>query len=298
MAERGAGKQKQAFLKVDGETTLMTFLQDQLPDKSRSNIKSLLAHHQVCVDYKVITQFNHPLKAGQQVVVNWSKVQQVNPHKGLKIVFEDPYIIVIDKQPGLLSIATDKEKERTVFRILSDQAKRINPRSWIFVIHRLDREASGVMMFAKTKEIQQKLLGASQQDIPRRIYVAAVQGAVEVDGDTVTSWLKEDKVFTMYSSVVPDDGVKAVTGYKVLKKSNKYSLLEVTPQTERKNQIRIHMKDIGHPVLGDKKYGADQNPMRRLALHAHILGFRHPVSGENLRFEAPVPGQFYRLFER
>ena len=291
-------KGKQTFLKVTGDTELMKFLQDQLPDKSRNTIKSLLAHHQVSVDYKVTTQFNQPLKTGQQVVVNWSKVQLVSPKKGLKIVFEDPYIIVIEKQPGLLSVATDKEKERTAFRILSDQAKKINPKSWIFVVHRLDREVSGLMMFAKSKEIQQVLLGAREQGSLQRSYVAAVQGPVALAGDTITSWLKENKAYTMYSSIRPDDGQKAVTGYQVLKKNNKYSLLEIKPETERKNQIRVHMRDIGNPILGDKKYGAELNPINRLALHARVLAFRHPVTGENLRFETPIPGKFSRLFRK
>ena len=296
--DKRPGKGKQTFLEVTHNSELMRFLQDQLPDKSRNTIKSLLAHHQVYVDYKVVTQFNHPLETGQQVLVNWSKVQLVSPKKGLQIVFEDPYIIVIDKQPGLLSVATDKEKERTVFRILSDQAKKINPKSWIFVVHRLDREASGLMMFAKTKQIQQILLGNRQQKVPQRIYVAAVQGAVEKDSDTITSWLKEDKFFNMYSSTVPGDGQEALSRYQVLKKNIKYSLLEITTETEQKNQIRVHMKDIGHPILGDKKYGAEHNPIKRLALHAHVLAFCHPVTGKNLRFETPIPRQFSRLFRR
>ena len=291
----GKGKQ-QTFLKVAHDTELMKFLQDQLPDKSRNTIKSLLAHHQVSVDYKVTTQFNHPLETGQQVVVNWGKVQLVSPKKGLKIVFEDPYIIVIEKQPGLLSVATDKEKERTVFRILSDQARRINPKSWIFVVHRLDRAASGLMVFAKTKDIQQVLLDSIQQGDLKRIYTAVVQGPVVLDNDTITTWLKENKAYNVYSSTVEGDGQEAVTSYRVLKKNRKYSLLEITPETERKNQIRVHMKDLGHPIVGDRKYGAESNPINRLALHARVLAFRHPVTGESLKFETPVPGKFSRLF--
>ena len=292
------GKGKQTFLKVTGDTELMKFLQEQLPDKSRNTIKSLLTHNQVYVDYKVVTQFDHLLEMGQQVVVNWGKVQLVSPKKGLKIVFEDPYIIVIEKQPGLLSVATDKEKERTVFRILSDQARKINPKSWIFVVHRLDREASGLMMVAKSKDVQQVLLGEREQDVPQRIFVAVVQGPVEKDKDTITSWLKENKAYTAYSSTKPNDGLKAVTKYKVLKEKNKYSLLEIIQETERKNQIRVHMKDLGNPILGDKKYGSELNPINRLALHARVLAFRHPVTGENLRFETPIPGTFSRLVRK
>jgi 23S rRNA pseudouridine1911/1915/1917 synthase len=291
-----AGKGKQTFLKVTGPTELMKFLIDQMPGKSRKAIKSLLAHNQISVDDKTTSQFNHPLKAGQQVRINFSKVLQVSKDKGLKIIFEDPAIIVIDKDPGLLSIATDKEKERTAFRIVSDQMKLTDPSARIFVVHRLDRDASGILMFAKSKEIQQILQNAWKEDVIERSYVVVVEGKVLQAQGTIISWLKENKARVMYSSPTPDDGQKAVTHYQVLKSNDEYSLLQVRLETGRKNQIRVHMKDLGHSIIGDKKYGATQNPVNRLGLHARVLVFRHPVTGKELRFETQTPKKFLRLF--
>jgi 23S rRNA pseudouridine1911/1915/1917 synthase len=289
-------KEKQTFLKVTGQARLMEFLIDRMPDKSRKTVKSLLAHHQVSVDDKSITQFDHPLKAGQQVVITWTKVLQRDKHKDIKVVFEDPYIVVIEKQPGMLSIATDKEKERTAFRILSDQVKKIDPKNRIFVVHRLDREASGLMMFAKSREIQRLLQDAWQEDVLERTYAVVVEGRVPRDQGVITSWLKENAARVMYSSSTPGDGQKAVTRYTVQKRSKDYSLLEVSLETGRKNQIRIHMKDLGHSIIGDKKYGAAGKPIPRLGLHARVLAFRHPVTGKEMRFETPIPKDFLRLF--
>lgn len=287
---------KQTFLKVTEPAELMQFLIARMPDKSRSTIKSLLAHHQVLVDDKAITQFNHRLKPGQQVTITWTKVLQRDRQKGLKIVFEDPYIIVIEKQPGLLSIATEKENERTAYRMLSDQVKRIDPKNRIFVVHRLDREASGLMMFAKNKEIQRLLQDAWQTDILERSYAVVVEGRIQKEQDTITSWLKQNKAHVMYSTQTPRDGRKAVTRYRMLMCNDNYSLLEVKLETGRKNQIRIHMKDLGHSIVGDKKYGSTEKPIGRLGLHARVLAFRHPVTGKELRFETPIPKEFLRLF--
>ncbi|MGD0821769.1 MAG: RluA family pseudouridine synthase [Desulfomonilia bacterium] len=290
------GKVKQTFFTVVEPAELMNYLLDQMPDKSRKTIKSLLAHHQVSVDYRVTTQFNHRLKPGQQVVINWSKVLQESPHRGMKILYEDPYLIVIEKPPGLLSIATEKENERTAFRILSDQLKKTNPKGRIFVVHRLDREASGIMMFAKDKETQQLLQHAWDEDVIERSYVVVVEGLIPQEHGTITSWLKENKALVVYSSPTPGDGKKAITHYRVIKKNIICSLLEVKLQTGRKNQIRIHMKDLGHSIIGDKKYGGRENPMKRLGLHARVLAFRHPMTGKELRFETPIPKVFLRLF--
>ncbi|HNY65034.1 MAG TPA: RluA family pseudouridine synthase [Deltaproteobacteria bacterium] len=294
--KRIQGKAKQTFLTVSEPSGLLEFLLGSLPGKSRTTVKSLLAHHQVSVDHKAVTQFDHPLKPGQQVVVNFSKVQQKSLLKGLKIVFEDPWLIVVDKAPGLLSIATDKEKERTAYRILSDSTKKINRKARIFVVHRLDKDASGLMMFAKSKQIQEELQGSWQHDVLERTYVVAVEGAVEKDQGTVVSWLKENKALNMVSSPTPNGGQRAVTHYKVLRRSQRHTLLEVRLETGRKNQIRIHMQDLGHPIVGDRKYGSTSSSLNRLALHARVLSFRHPVTSEVLRFETPVPGPFLALF--
>ena len=290
------GKEKQTYLEVTEQDELMKFLLVQLPNKSRNDIKSLLAHRQISVDNEVITQFNHPLLSGQQVVVNWAKVLIEEQPAGLNIVFEDPYIIIIEKQAGLLSIATATEKEQTAYSILSDHVKKRDPKNKIFVLHRLDRETSGVMMFAKSEMIQQALQKAWKEAVLERTYIVVVEGAVTNEQGTITSWLTESKAFIMYSSHTPNNGQKAITHYRVLKKNKHYSLLEVKLETGRKNQIRVHMKDIGHSVIGDKKYGATKHPIGRLGLHAQVLAFKHPTTGEVVRYESEIPKVFLNLF--
>jgi 23S rRNA pseudouridine1911/1915/1917 synthase len=291
------GKRKQSVFTVDEPAPLLEFLIARMPDRSRSSVKSLLAHHQVSVGYRVTAQFDHLVKPGQQVAVTWGKVQQGSPRKGLSILYEDASVIVVEKKAGLLSIATDREKERTVFRILSDQAKEAGPRNRVFVVHRLDREASGIMVFAKSRAIQEIMQRSWRKDLVERCYTVIVEGIVEKDSGTVISWLKENKARCMYSSSMPDDGLRAVTHYQVLKRSGGLTMLEVKLETGRKNQIRVHMKDLGHCIVGDRKYGTALDPIGRMGLHARVLAFRHPVTGDILRFETPVPGSFRRLFE-
>jgi 23S rRNA pseudouridine1911/1915/1917 synthase len=291
-----SGKNKQTLLKVTEGIELMKFLLAQLPGKGRNHIKLLLAHRQISVNNEVITQFNYPLEVGQQVMVNWTKVQGESGLQGLKILFEDQYLIVIEKQSGLLSIATTKEKDQTAYSILSRHVKRENPKNSIFVVHRLDKDTSGVMMFAKNQDVQQVLQKSWKEIVIERSYVLVVEGTVIKEQGTITSWLKESKTLIMYSSPVPNEGQKAITHYQVLNKNNKFSLLEVELETGRKNQIRVHMQDLGHSVAGDKKYGATKNPINRLALHARVLTFRHPVTGQEMHFETNIPKQFLTLF--
>jgi len=290
------GKEKQTRLAVKEQAELMKFLLAEIPNKSRSEVKSLLAHHQIWVDNEVITQYNHPLEMGQEVIVNWTKVLVEKQPQGLNIVFEDPYIIIIEKEAGLLSIATATEKEQTAYSILSEHVKKRDPKNKIFVLHRLDRETSGVMMFAKSEKVQQLLQNAWKETVLERSYIAVVEGFVTKEQGTITSWLTESKAFIMYSSRTPNDGQKAVTHYQVLKKNKHYSLLEVKLETGRKNQIRVHMQDIGHSVVGDKKYGATKHPIGRLGLHARVLAFKHPITGEEVRYETDIPKEFLNLF--
>lgn len=290
------GKAKQTVLKVTEPSELLSFLIAKLEGKSRNSIKSLLSHRQISVNYKIVTQFNHPLEAGQDVLVNFTPVQEDNRFFGLKIVFEDPYLVVIEKKSGLLSIGTDKEREKTAYTILSDQVKKENPRNKIFVIHRLDRETSGLMMFAKSMEIQDKVQKTWDETILDRIYVALVEGSVEKEEGTITSWLKESVALKMHSAPYDNGGQKAITHYKVLEKNKYFSLLEAKLETGRKNQIRVHMQDIGHPVVGDKKYGSKQNPIGRVGLHARVLAFVHPITGKIVRFETNVPRKFLTVF--
>jgi RluA family pseudouridine synthase len=274
---------------------LMKFLLEKLPALTRNNIKSLLAHRQVMVDEQVVTRYNHPLQKGQEVVVNWSLVRDEGHRQGLKILYEDVDLIVIDKPAGLLSMASDKEKLYTAYHQLTDYVRQTNPDNHLFIVHRLDRDTSGVMLFAKNEEAKHKLQDAWKQMVVDRAYVAVVEGKVEKKEGSIKSWLKETKTRLMYSSSKSGDGLEAITHYKVLKASPQYSLLEIRLETGRKNQIRVHMKDIGHSIAGDKKYGAATNPIGRLGLHAHILALNHPTSGELMRFETEIPRKFSRL---
>lgn len=283
---------------VERPAQLLDFLIGALSDRSRNSVKSILARGQVAVDGRSTTKYDYPLQPGQQVTVSWAKVARDGGDKlaGLTILHEDADLIVVHKDAGLLSIATAQEKELTAYRQLSDYVRRGDPRSRIFIVHRLDRDTSGVMMFAKSERVQQLLQNDWKDAVLERTYVALVEGAVRTPEGTVQSWLKENKAMLMYSSRTPDDGQLAITHYKTLKTSAMFSLLEVRLETGRKNQIRVHMKDIGHPVVGDKKYGSRSGAIGRLGLHAHVLSFRHPTTGKTMRFESPVPPAFMRVF--
>lgn len=289
-------KLKEVAFKVTENSELMKFLIEKFPEKSRTTIKSLLAHKQITVDDMVTTKFDHPLKRGQMVFLNKKKSDEKPRFRGMRIVHEDADVIVIDKASGLLSMASETEKTKTAYSMLSEYVKKFNPKNLIFIVHRLDRDTSGLMMFAKSKKVQEVLQKDWNNAIIERSYVVVVEGTVEKAEGTVTSWLKENKALVMYSSQTPDDGQKAVTHYKVLKTDKQFSLLEVKLETGRKNQIRVHMKDMGYPVTGDKKYGAKLNPIGQMGLHARVLSFKHPSSGKTLRFDTPIPGKFLKIF--
>jgi len=292
------GSPKLIQLVVTKNSELLKFLIDQLKGKSRTTVKALLAHRQVSVENHTITQFDYPVLAGQQVTITMGKIPEEIKYKGLRILFEDPYLIVIEKEAGMLSIATAKEKLLTTYSILSGHVKRENPNNRIFVVHRLDRDTSGIMMFAKSEEVQSVMQRAWQNAVIERTYVAVVEGVVENDEGTIRSFLKENKALVMYSTKVPGEGDEAVTHYKVLRRGDEITLVEVKLETGRKNQIRVHMKELGHPVVGDKKYGAKTNLIGRTCLHARVLAFIHPITGTEVRYETAVPGRFMSVFAR
>ena len=279
-------------LTVAEPAELMAFLLTKLPHKNRNNVKSLLRNKQILVDDRVYTQFNHPLQPGQTVTVAANRVPETTQYRGLTILYEDPSLIVINKQAGLLSMATDKERDRTAYGILSDYLKKQDSNNKIFIVHRLDRETSGVMMFAKSEKVQQLMQESWNATTKERTYVALVEGTPEPARGTITSYLRESKALIVYSSQNPDNGQLAITNYGVLKANNGYCLLKLELETGRKNQIRVHMQDIDHPIVGDAKYGATTDPIGRLGLHAEVLAFEHPITGEPMRFDAPIPKSF------
>lgn len=287
--------EKTTKLKVMEPAELMAFLMAKLPDHSRSSVKALLTRGQVILDNQTVTQYNHPLQPGQEVLIDWSGPRKEDAVKDLDILFEDPHLIVICKPSGLLTIASENEKEKTAYHILAEHVRKTDPGKRLFIVHRLDRDTSGVMLFAKSEEVKNKLQNQWKRIVTERAYVAVVEGMVRKPEGTIASRLAETKTKLMYSTTKPGEGVEAVTHYKVLQSAPARTLLELHLETGRKNQIRVHMKDIGHSIVGDKKYGAQTNPIGRLALHARILAFRHPVTGQPLHFEAPIPPEFLRL---
>lgn len=287
-------KQNTVF-KVDKSMELMKFLMEKMPENSRNSIKSMLTHKRVLVDDEVVSQYNYLLKAGQTVSIGKAKISKQDL-KGVTILYEDKDIIVIEKAKGLLSVATAKEKDNTAYSILKKYLKEKDPKNMIFVVHRLDRDTSGVMLFAKTAKAQDILQTNWNDMVKERTYVAVVEGTMEKDSDTITSYLAENKAYITYSTDNKEEGKKAISTYKVLKKNKRYSMVEVNIETGRKNQIRVHMQELGHSVIGDKKYGATTNPIKRLGLHAHSIVFTHPITKEVFSFTSEIPNEFNSLF--
>lgn len=281
---------------VEHDSELLEFLFAMNQDKSKKFVRMALSRGQVFVNDQSISQFNTPLHTGDIVAIRPNTGNKKVKIPGIQILHEDEDVIVIDKAAGLLSISTDKETINTAYHLLSEYVKRANPKHRIFIVHRLDRETSGVMVFAKNKEAQQTLQNNWKQRVTERTYIAVVEGRVKESG-TITSWLTEDQTFTMHSSLTENHGKKAVTHYEVIHTNRSQSLLKINLDTGRKNQIRIHMKELGHPIVGDKKYGAKTHPYRRLALHAHVLTFKHPATNKEMHFESAIPPVFLTGFK-
>ena len=297
MSEKSLPVQKKSNVFVVSEkSSLMEFLIAKMPHKSRNKIKSLLSHRQVLVEDKPVSQFNHPLIPGQRVEITGTRISPEQKFREYTIEYEDQHIIVIYKATGLLSIATENEKRATAYSLLSQHVKKQNKDHKIFIVHRLDRETSGLMLFAKSEPVKNKLQEQWTDTVINRTYIALVEGAVKKEEGTITSYLSEDKIFRMHSSIAPGRGQKAITHFSVLKKNDAYSLLKVNLETGRKNQIRIHMQELGHSIVGDNKYGAVSNPIKRLGLHAQELSFIHPVTGKKMNFETKIPRAFLKLF--
>ncbi|TDM05203.1 RluA family pseudouridine synthase [Macrococcus lamae] len=275
---------------------LLKFLFEKMTDRSKKYVRTVLSRGQVFVNGESTSQYNTTLQPGDTVEIRTSAPNKKIKIPGLVILHEDEHLIVINKEAGLLSIASDKDNEKTAYRLLSDYVKNAHPQHRIYVVHRLDRETSGVMVYAKTKSVQQVMQNNWKGLVNERTYTALVEGRVKQSG-TITSWLTEDRTLTMQSSKTPNNGKKAVTHYEVLNTNRTQTLLKVNLETGRKNQIRIHMKELGHPIVGDKKYGAVTNPFRRIGLHASVLTFTHPVTKKLMRFEAELPKVFQMTFK-
>lgn len=282
---------------VKYESILIEFLMKEMYGVSRNRVKDLLKGHAVSIDKKLTTQFDTPVHPGQVVRITRHKKKTELINKHVRIIYEDHDIIVVQKSEGILSMASSPG-QHCVKKILDDYFQKRHFKCTAHVVHRLDRETSGLIIYAKNIDIQQSLVRDWHHIVTDRRYVAIVSGMLQKEGGTIRSWLKETKSFVTYSSPVDNGGKEAITHFRTLKTTPDYSLVELKLQTGRKNQIRVHMKDIGHPVAGDTKYGDGKNPIGRLCLHAFKLNFHHPRTGEYMEFEIPFPQNFVRIFER
>lgn len=295
-------KKDDTLLKAEQATTLLEFLQSKMGGMAKTSIKQLLSQRRVSVNGAIQTRHDTPLHPGDTILVGSGRGNIRLTHPKLRIVFEDDHLIIVEKQVGLLTVPTFAgSTETTAFSILKAYVRRQNPRAGIYTVHRLDRETSGLLVFAKTPELQHYMRTYWRQLVTKRTYVAVAEGIFKQKEGKITTWLTEDKRNAIvYSSPVDDGGDIAITNYKVIRENadRNLSLVELNLETGRTNQIRVHLASVGHPVTGDRKYGHgnESSPADRLCLHARILEFIHPATEQTVRFETPVPKEFNRLF--
>jgi len=283
--------------RVEHPAELLAFLFACRPEVKRTTVRQWLAHGSVQVNGQPITRTRHPLQTGDVVSIRTKHevVAEASLPPGLKVWFEDPSLIVIDKPENLLSIASSTERDTTAYAFLTDYVRRgkARRRERVWIVHRLDRDASGLMVFAKTKAVK-RALQMHWSEAEKR-YLAVVEGHPPAERGVLRSHLDESHSYKVKSAPPSGKTRPAVTRYRLVKRSATRALVELVPETGRRNQIRVHLADCGCPIVGDRKYGAHTNPARRLGLHACFLQFEHPESGELLKFDSPLPPALARL---
>ena len=281
---------------VEESMGLLPFLQKVMPETSRTKLKELLAHS-VYVNGRRSSQFDFPLQEGMTVEVMRNGFKDKTRPRDLDIVFEDQYLFVINKHEGLLS-SSKVPADKTAISVLNRYLQATHQKCTAHVVHRLDRDTSGLMVVAKSKRVAMLFEEDWTGTVYDRAYVAVAWGSVEKDKGMIRTWLT-DGTYCVLSSPVDNGGKEAITNYKVLQRSRRYSLLELKLDTGRRNQIRVHLREMKHPVVHDPMYGYkdDISPINRLALHAKRLCFKHPVTGKRMEFETPVPVSFMKLME-
>ena len=283
--------------KVHDECELLEFLFTKFPKLSRNAVKSILSGHYVSVNGAPVSQYNLKLSKDDVVIVSKQRISKKN-RQDLPIIFENNEFIVINKPSGLLTIPSDNEKGRTAYRMVNDYIQQKDKHSRIYVVHRLDEDTSGVLLFAKNPKIKDILQKNWSDIVLERGYFAVVEGKMPKQEDTLVNFLKENSLNLMYVTNDKTNGKKCVTQYKVLKFNKDYSLLDVNIDTGRKNQIRVQLGHIGHHVIGDDKYGEPADPIKRLGLHAYKLKFVHPITKKIFEFKTDIPKEFETLFKK
>ncbi len=286
---------KQEYIVIEPQE-LLTFLMAQMPETSRTKVKELLAHN-VYVDGRRTSQFNFPLQKGMKVAIEKASFQDRLRPRDLDIVYEDQHLLVVNKHEGILS-NSKHPNDKTVITVLNQYLAASHQRCHAHIVHRLDRDTSGLMVVSKSKEVSQKFEEDWKGMVFDRRYIAVAWGHIEPPKGEVKSWFTDGE-FCVLSSPTDNGGKLAITHYEVRQTSRRYSLVELKLDTGRRNQIRVHLRDLQHPVVHDPMYGykEDLSPVNRLCLHAYRLCFKHPVTGKRLQFETPVPASFLKLME-
>ena len=281
---------------VNEQQELLQFLFSQMPEASKSKVKELLAHN-VYVDGRRTSQFNFPLQRGMKVSIEKASGRDRLRPRDLDIVYEDQHLLVVNKHEGLLS-NSKHPNDKTVITVLNQYLDASHQRCHAHIVHRLDRDTSGLMVVSKSKEVSQKFEEDWKGMVFDRRYVAVAWGHIDPPKGEVKSWFTDGE-FCVLSSPTDNGGKLAVTHYEVKQTSRRYSLVELKLDTGRRNQIRVHLRDLKHPVVHDPMYGykEDLSPVNRLCLHAFRLCFKHRVTGRRLQFETPIPSAFQKLME-
>ena len=277
---------------VDEKMILIDYLRKEFTKLSKNNIKSLLSKEMVTVNNSVQTRYDYIVKKDDKIVIRDTKIKVKRYQKDINIIYEDDDLLVINKPAGLLTIATNKEKDFTLYHFASNYVKQKNKNNKIFIIHRLDKETSGIVVFAKN----QKAKNLFQNTWDKNILYRVVEGKFDNKEGTIKSYLTENNEYMVYSTT-EKKGKIAITDYKVEKENKKYSLLEINIRTGRKNQIRVHMKENGNIIVGDKKYGSNNNVINRMALHAYKLELIDPRNNKKIVFKTSMPTIFNKLIK-
>jgi len=276
---------------------LLEWLLENIKGQSKTKVKQTLQGRGIRVDGKTVTKFDYPLKPGMKISVSRTKKnQETFKSRYIKIVYEDKYLVVVEKAIGILSMAAG-HSTLNVKAVLDDYFHKTRQNCQAHVVHRLDRDTSGLMIYAKDMETEQILEHNWHDIVFDRRYVAVLSGEMEEDEGTIENWLKDNKAYVTYSSPVDNGGKYAITHFRTLDRTTDHSLVEFKLETGRKNQIRVHSADMGHPVCGDIKYGNGDDPVGRLCLHAYVLCFTHPINHERMEFSTPIPTAFRSLFK-
>jgi len=278
---------------VEKEEELLEYLYDHL-DMPKKRIKQYLTHGSVYVNNHQTTKYNEKVVPGMNIIITTDKSN--NNSLPFDIIFEDNHIVVVNKPSGLLTIATDKEKEKTLYHMVREYLVGKDKRARIFIVHRLDKDTSGIVIFAKDEKTKNQLQEHWNEYVSLREYVAVVHGKVKKEKDRIVQYLKETKTNFVYVAK-NKDGKEAITNYEVLKETEDYSLLKIEIETGRKNQIRVAMASINHPIVGDKKYSELKETENRLYLHANRLKIYYPEIKKEILFETQTPSEFKRIMK-